>query len=256
MSANYNFEIWLYNFKICNKFILKHVINFPISTSDTIHTTQVEPDTMSDTNPKNLPPSDTINKVTSKVTFSTDKVCKKQKTGDTKSIIRKKKVIKKDKTIPSKKEKKARGELITWLGKFERKFEYEACREMDGDAPGDIMWDEGKETYTCALTSMQDLLEKDMIEEIGGEDCAVMEFMGADSVCKFPEMLEKLAKEFLEGASIARRAGLDLPKHADESDEDATENDEDDDDDENEDEEDDEDGGEDEDEDSDEDGVE
>jgi hypothetical protein len=143
-----------------------------------------------------------------KESVTTDTVCKKRKTDDTTSIITAPTTaIAETQKMRTKEQKEARLELSRWISGFERRFELEMTREVDCDAPGDIVWEEAGKEYVCPLTSMMYLLDN-----VGCEDDveAVGEFVGEEYINDFPKMLEKLAGKLLEGASIARRAGCDL----------------------------------------------
>ncbi|KAJ1468531.1 hypothetical protein T484DRAFT_1755099 [Baffinella frigidus] len=116
--------------------------------------------------------------------------------------------------------KKAQEKLSAFCKCFTRGYELEVTREVDIDEVGVLEYQDKDQKIACPLTVMQYLIDNDELHsssDESGAKCFCEDEYGP--ISDFPMQLEQLAAKFLEGAKLAREAGIDKVKCGDEADE-------------------------------------
>jgi hypothetical protein len=123
-------------------------------------------------------------------------------------------------TTASNKHKKSKSEtsqevsykkMMTWLEQFRREAMIDGTDGSTDEEVGTIMWSEDGKDVGCSFAGMLYLLDNLEVENKLDDDSLAKEQIETyfAPVAKFPEMLEKLAVKLMEGAQLAREAGLD-----------------------------------------------
>jgi hypothetical protein len=113
----------------------------------------------------------------------------------------------------------AEDRLLDFCKSFERGYELEHTREIDNDEPGVIMFNEGGVRFACPISSVQYLLENEELHDTNEESdvkCFSEDEYGP--IAHFAEQLERLAAKLIEGAKLARAAGIQNVKEGAHSD--------------------------------------
>ena len=138
----------------------------------------------------------------------TDKSTNKKQKGVDKKL---KKEIEHEKML------KSQEPLADWLSCFEREAGIESPDQIGEDEVGTIIFTRSDRRFCCCFTAIGRLLDN---EEITSSDSSstMKEMVESEfgPISEFPVRLEELAAMLLEGAKLARDAGIDKIKEWDE----------------------------------------